>query len=125
MSKGNHTCYCPTNGIIDLIARKWTLCVINALKNHEKLRFNEIITELKYISPKTLTKTLKDLEEQNIIRRDYFKDIPPRVEYSLSENGKELQEVIYPLLKWIDMHTNIDSLTCCSCSCSECQKMYE
>ena len=123
MLKSNHLCYCPTNGIINLIARKWTLCVINAIHNHGKLRFNEIILELKFISPKTLSKTLKDLEEHLIINREYFKDIPPRVEYSLSEYGKELQEVIYPLLKWINIHTNIDQLACCNCSCSECQKI--
>lgn len=108
-------CYCPTGGIIDLISRKWTLCVINTISNHGKLRFNEIMSELRTISPKTLTKTLKELEELKLIERKYFKDIPPRVEYTLTKEGDELREIILPLLQWISTRTEQKFLSCCNC----------
>lgn len=117
-----HMCYCPTDGIIDLLSKKWTLCVINALSNHGKLRFKELIEELRVISPKTLTKTLKDLEEISLVERTAFNIIPPKVEYSLSAKGREFREVIYPLLSWISKNTEKESLACCSCICESCSE---
>ena len=117
-----HMCYCPTDGIIDLLSKKWTLCVINALSNHGKLRFKELIEELSVISPKTLAKTLKELEGINLVKRTAFNVIPPRVEYSLSDKGVEFREVIFPLLKWISKNTEQDSLACCSCVCESCSE---
>lgn len=117
-----HMCYCPTDGIIDLLSKKWTLCVINALSNHGKLRFKELIDELRVISPKTLTKTLKDLEEINLVTRKAFNVIPPRVEYSLTKKGMEFREVIFPLLSWISKNTDQESLACCSCVCDSCSE---
>lgn len=113
-------CYCPIGGIIDLISRKWTLCVINTLNNHGKLRFNEIMTELKTISPKTLTKTLKELEEEKFIQRSYFKDIPLRVEYNLTLKGETLWKLIFPLLQWVSEHTEKEFLSCCNCTSPNC-----
>ena len=117
-----HMCYCPTDGIIDLLSKKWTLCVINALSNHEKLRYKELIEELRVISPKTLTKTLKDLEEIELVKRTSYNVIPPKVEYSLSKKGMEFREVIYPLLSWISKNTEKESLACCSCVCESCSE---
>lgn len=119
MSK-NHMCYCPTAGLIDFISRKWTLCVINAISNHGKLRFTEIISELKTISPKTLSKTLKELENWELVKRDTFNTIPPRVEYSLSTKGDEFRKAIYPFLVLIAQYTPSKDLTCCTCSCDIC-----
>ena len=115
-------CQCPTAGIIDIISKKWTLCVINALSNHGRLRFSDIITELQKISPKTLTKILKDLGNLGLVKREYFKEIPPRVEYSLTDKGHELRKLAYPLLSWIDKNSDADSLFCCTCACSTCNK---
>ena len=109
-------CYCPTRGIIDLISRKWTLCVINALSNHGTLHFNEIIGELKTISPKTLVKTLKGLEEEKLIQRSYFNVIPPWVENNLTPKGETLRTLMFPLLQWIVEHTEKEFLSCCTCS---------
>lgn len=115
-------CYCPTGGLIDIISRKWTMCVINALSNHGKLRFTELINELRIISPKTLTKTLKELEKLELVTRETFNTIPPKVEYSLSEKGNELRTVIYPFLSWIAQQTSTKDLSCCTCSCESCSK---
>ena len=116
-------CYCPTAGLIDIISRKWTLCVINALSNHGKLRFTEIICELKSISPKTLAKTLKELEKFELINRETFNTIPPKVEYSLNQKGNDFRKVIYPFLLLIAQYTPTQNLSCCTCSCESCSSM--
>ncbi len=95
-----HLCFCPLKGVIDVIGKKWALLVINTIGNHGKLRFNEIMNELKGISPKTLSDTLKKLEAEGLIKRRSFAEIPPRVEYTLTEDGSSLREAIIPLLKW-------------------------
>jgi len=95
-----HLCLCPLEGVIDTIGKKWTLLVINAIGNHGMLRFNEILEELKGISPTTLANTLKNLEREKLVNRVNFPQIPPKVEYSLTKDGVELRKAIIPLLKW-------------------------
>ncbi|MDD1666788.1 MAG: helix-turn-helix transcriptional regulator, partial [Methanomicrobiales archaeon] len=80
-------CLCPLEGVIDTISKKWALLIINILGNHGRLRFNELMSGLEGISPKTLTDTLRLLQEEELIRRDAFAEIPPRVEYSLTADG--------------------------------------
>ncbi|VVB68936.1 HxlR-like helix-turn-helix [uncultured archaeon] len=53
------------------------------------------------ISPKTLSDNLKELESEGLIKRESFAEIPPRVEYTLTTDGKELRDAIIPLLKWV------------------------
>jgi DNA-binding HxlR family transcriptional regulator len=96
----NHLCLCPIEGIIDVISKKWALFIINVLCNRGKLRFNDLMKELNGISPKTLSDTLKQLQAESLITRESFAEIPPRVEYSLSEDGVELGKSIVPLLRW-------------------------
>jgi DNA-binding HxlR family transcriptional regulator len=86
--------------VIDTIGKKWGLLIINEIGNHGKLRYNELMSELKGISPSTLASMLKDLEKEELIQKQVFREIPPRVEYSLSARGRELREVILPLLRW-------------------------
>src|SRR4030042_750186 len=96
----NHLCFCPIEGVIDIISKKWALLIINALCNRGKLRFNDLMKELGGISPKTLSDTLKELQVEKLITRQSFAEIPPRVEYSLTKDGIELGKAIIPLLKW-------------------------
>jgi len=98
--KEEQTCICPLKGIIDVISKKWALLIINALGNYGKLRFNKIMETLNGISPKTLSDTLKDLQTEGLIKRESFAEIPPRVEYSLTNDGAELRKSIIPLLEW-------------------------
>jgi len=56
--------------------------------------------ELEGISPKTLSDTLKVLEQEGLIQKEIFKEIPPRVEYTLKEDGLELRKAIIPLIRW-------------------------
>jgi len=100
MHEGDHVCFCPLKGVIDVISKKWALLVINAIGNYGRLRFNRLMEELHGISPKTLSDTLKELQAEGLIKRESFAEIPPRVEYSLTRDGAELRKSIIPLLKW-------------------------
>ncbi len=93
-------CICPVRGIIDVISKKWALLIVNALGNHGTLRFKELSDELNGISPKSLSDTLKSLHAEGLVRRLSFPSIPPRVEYSLTDEGLDFRNVILPLLKW-------------------------
>lgn len=112
--QSNVVCLCPLDGVIDTIGKKWGLLIINEIGNHGRLRFSELMSELKGISPSTLTSMLKELEREELIEKEIFREIPPRVEYSLSTHGKELREVILPLLKWATKKGNYT--VHCNCS---------
>jgi DNA-binding HxlR family transcriptional regulator len=99
-SKSDRLCLCPLEGVIDTIGKKWTLLIVNAIGNHGRLRFNQMMEELRGISPTTLTDTLQELQREGLIRRESFAEIPPRVEYSLTKDGTQLRKAILPLLQW-------------------------
>ena len=101
MEKGSdHICLCPLEGIINIIGKKWAILVISIIGHHGKIRFNDIMLRLDGISPKTLSDVLRDLRKENLIHRESFPEIPPRVEYSLTCDGKELCEAVLPLIRW-------------------------
>jgi len=107
-----HICFCPLKGIIDVISKKWALLIINVLGNCGKLRFKGLMEQLKGISPKTLSDTLKLLQKERLIKKEVFSEIPPRVEYSLIEDGKELRQVIIPLLRWAAKRNGVAEEKC-------------
>jgi len=100
--------------IIDVITKKWTLLIVNAIGNYEKLRFNNLMGELGRVSPKTLSDTLKDLQKEGLITRESFSEIPPRVEYSLTHDGVELRKSIIPLIEWAATRENKNREQCAS-----------
>ena len=99
MSQITEVCSCPVKGIIDVVSKKWTLLIVNALGIHDTLRFKDL-TNLLGISPKSLSDTLKVLVEQGLVGRVSYNTIPPKVEYSLRRDGHEFREAILPLLRW-------------------------
>jgi len=110
--EGDHVCFCPLEGVIDVISKKWALLIINAIGNYGKLRFNSLMQELSIISPKTLSDTLKELQAEGLIERESFAEIPPRVEYSLTKDGAELRKSIVPLLKWAAERSGVNKERC-------------
>jgi DNA-binding HxlR family transcriptional regulator len=112
VSNHTHICLCPLEGIINIIGRKWTILVISIIGNHEKIRFNDIMHHLDGISPKTLTDVLRELRNENLIRREAFSEIPPRVEYSLTDDGKQLCEAVLPLIRWVEMRDSASGHRC-------------
>ena len=93
-------CFCPVEGIINIISKKWALVIIGTISNYEKLRFNELLKHIKGISPKALSDRLKKLNEAGLIEREVFPEIPPKVEYSLTQDGIEVRDAIIPLMEW-------------------------
>jgi len=108
----NQLCLCPLEGIIDTISKKWALLIVNDIGNHEKLRFKQLMENLNGISPKALSDTLKKLENERLVKRESFAEIPPRVEYSLTNDGIELRKAILPLLKWASKRSDINRGKC-------------
>ncbi len=84
---------CPVARTAKIISGKWTLLIIRDLASGVK-RFNQLERSLDGISPKTLSERLRYLEEEGIVLRQTFAEVPPRVEYSLSERGRDLVDVI-------------------------------
>lgn len=117
VSDSNRICLCPLEGIINTIAKKWAILIITIIGNNEKIRFNDIMESLDGISPKTLTDVLKDLRREGLIHRESFSEIPPRVEYSLTDEGKKLREAMVPLVQWAEMRDNLHQKKCDAASC--------
>jgi DNA-binding HxlR family transcriptional regulator len=84
---------CPVARTAKIISGKWTLLIIRDLASGVK-RFNQLERSLSGISPKTLSERLRALEEEGVIHRQTFAEVPPRVEYSLTEKGRDLVEVV-------------------------------
>ena len=97
----DHVCFCPLYGLLDAIGKKWSLLIIAILGNEGEKGFNELKKELDGISPKTLSETLKKLEELNLINKQVFATSPPSVRYSLTKDGIELRGHLLPLLRWV------------------------
>jgi len=91
---------CPIQGVIDIVSKKWALLIVAVLGNTTSMRYNDIMNELRGISPRTLADTLKSLHYSGIVTRESFNEIPPRVEYSLTKDGKKLRDSIIPLIEW-------------------------
>ncbi len=99
-------CLCSTEGVLDLISKKWTLCIVNHLGSKEEgYRFNELERSMDGISPKSLSNRLKEMEEQGLVERKVKDTNPPEVRYILTEDGREMNEKLRPLLEWIDQRS--------------------
>ncbi|HML03831.1 MAG TPA: helix-turn-helix domain-containing protein [Candidatus Bathyarchaeia archaeon] len=88
--------------IIQMLSKKWALLILSLLYSNQKLRYSELADKLEGISPKTLTERLRELEKEGIIRRESFSEIPPRVEYYLTQKGSELAGSFTHVLKWAE-----------------------
>ena len=85
---------------LSLISGKHKMVILYCLMEYEAVRFNELKRYLKKISDKTLSTNLKELESDRLIIRTEYPQIPPKVEYRLSERGKSLMAVLYKLCTW-------------------------
>lgn len=108
----DHLQTCPARGILDVTRKKWAFLIINALGDNQRLRFNGLMTQLEGVSPKTLADTLKTLEKEGLIDKRSFNEIPPRVEYSLTGDGRELRKAVMPLLQWAASRNNGTKVEC-------------
>ena len=93
------TVSCPVETTIAAIGGRWKVLVIHHLLE-DKLRFGELSRLLGGVSPRTLTRQLRELEDSGIIDRHVHQQIPPKVEYSLTPLGQELRPVLYAMHAW-------------------------
>lgn len=91
---------CPIRNILARVGDKWSLLVLYTLQHKEPLRFKQLQRELPDISQKSLTQTLRILEEDGFVHREVFAEVPPRVEYRLTERGLSFLPVIDNLIGW-------------------------
>jgi DNA-binding HxlR family transcriptional regulator len=96
---------CPVCRTADVIAGKWTLLVIRDLAG-ESRRFCELERSLEGISPRTLSLRLRTLEQEGIVERQTYPEVPPRVTYALTEKGEDLVPLIEDMrtygTRWLD-----------------------
>lgn len=99
---------CPIRHIISRFGDKWSLLVLFLLNRNESgvMRFNEIRRFMTDCSQKMLSQTLKNLEQSHLVYRKVFPEVPPRVEYSLTETGRSLMPALIPLIDWGKDHFN-------------------
>ncbi len=91
---------CPVRQILARISDKWSLLVLYTLERHSVMRFSELRREIPDVSQKVLTDTLRTLEEDGYITRKVYAEVPPRVEYSLTERANSLLPHIDALIEW-------------------------
>lgn len=93
---------CPVKDVLSRFGDKWSMYTVLALGRFEKRRFNELKQGILGISQRMLTVTLRSLEEDGMVHRKVYAEIPPRVEYELTLLGKGLLEQLLQLANWAD-----------------------
>lgn len=96
---------CPTRQVLDHIAGKWTILVVDALLDGTQ-RYTDLSRRIEGVSQKMLTQTLRGLEADGFVTRTAYPTIPPRVEYELTALGRSLAEPITALRQWTETHIN-------------------
>lgn len=96
---------CPVEITMGLIGDKWKILIIRDLLTGKK-RFGELRKSLTGISQKVLTNNLRDMEKSGLVHREVFAEVPPRVEYSLTDTGWSLQPILDSMIKWGNNYRN-------------------
>lgn len=90
---------CPVETTLSLIGDKWKVLILRDLMPGTK-RFGELKKSIGKVSQKVLTAQLRDMEENGLVHREVYAEVPPRVEYSLTELGRSLQPILYAMQVW-------------------------
>lgn len=91
---------CPVRNVVARFGNKWALLVILVLSESESIRYNELGRKIPDISSRILANTLRTLEADGLVSRTYYQEVPPRVEYALTETGRSLVPIIQQLTEW-------------------------
>jgi DNA-binding HxlR family transcriptional regulator len=101
---------CPSRLVLDRVAEKWTGLVVLALSDVElrdgKLRFGELRERIGGVAPKVLTQTLRNLERDGLVTRTVHAEVPPRVEYALTELGASLRAPLAAVQEWAEANVS-------------------
>ena len=106
-SKTRHVSYeplaCPVEATLELIGGKWKGIVLYYLLDG-RLRFSELKRQIGCVTQRMLTKQLRELEDSGLVNRIVYAEVPPRVEYELTEDGKSLKPILSALKTWGESH---------------------
>ncbi|MCP2168874.1 winged helix-turn-helix transcriptional regulator [Goodfellowiella coeruleoviolacea] len=91
---------CPVSPVVDIVFSRWTTPILWALHEFGRQRFVELERRITTITPKVLTQRLRQLERDGLVVRRYYPEVPPRVEYEISELGLSLAPLFAALAEW-------------------------
>ena len=91
---------CPVETTLSLIGNKWQVLILRDLTLNGTMRFKELQRSIGKVSQKVLTANLRSMENAGLVHREVYAEVPPRVEYSLTDTGKTLKPVIDALWAW-------------------------
>lgn len=91
---------CPIRNVLARVGDKWSLLVLYNLQHREPVRFKELQRQIPDISQKSLTQTLRTLEENGFVSREVFPEVPPRVEYSLTARAHSFLPLVENMINW-------------------------
>ncbi|KVK85531.1 MarR family transcriptional regulator [Burkholderia cepacia] len=94
---------CPIRDVLDRIGDQWSLLVLDALSGGT-MRFNELARAIGDVSKQMLSRTLKRLEQDGFVSRTLFAEVPPRVEYALTDLGRSFLTPMQAMIRWADEH---------------------
>lgn len=92
--------YCKFETALDILIGKWKPVILLRLLNHGTMRFSELQKSIPDITKKMLTQQLRELEYHDIVHREVYKEIPPRVEYSITEYGQRMTPLLQAMNDW-------------------------
>ncbi|WP_294321384.1 winged helix-turn-helix transcriptional regulator [Pseudobutyrivibrio sp.] len=91
---------CPVTPLLEMLSGRWKSQLMYELCIYDSVRFGQLKKDLPGITNTMLTKSLRELEEDGLVNRIQFNEVPPHVEYSLSDMGKDLYPVFYSIMNW-------------------------
>ena len=94
---------CASRVVLDRIGDRWTVLIVGAL-SEGPVRFSQLRSRIEGITPKVLTQTLRALERDGLVTRTVFAEVPPRVEYELTDLGRDLRAPIDAIRIWAEEH---------------------
>lgn len=100
---------CPITYTLSIIGGKWKWAILFLIYRDEVIRYGELKNYLPSIAHKTLSQQLKELENNDIIHREQYHQIPPKVEYSLTEKGKTLIPILKLMSQWGEKNRNMEN----------------
>jgi DNA-binding HxlR family transcriptional regulator len=92
---------CPISSVVDIVFSRWTTPILWTLNEFGLLRFVELQRHIGTITPKVLTQRLKQMERDGLVQRTYYPEVPPRVEYEITELGRSFAPLFATLATWM------------------------
>lgn len=104
LKKYTDIAHCPVRNVLSHFSGKWSVLILSVLSENESTRFSALGRAIPDISSKVLSDTLKSLERDGLIARRLYAEVPPRVEYSLTDMGRSLMPILGQLIEWALAH---------------------